>query len=57
VIGEQLTEDISYYRRRNCRALVVCVFDPEKLIRDPEQMETAWAGLSEELHLRPVIAS
>jgi hypothetical protein len=57
VIVAQLAEDISYYRHRNYRALVACIFDPEKIVRDPEQRETAWAGLSEEVQVRPVIAS
>ena len=56
-LGKQLLEDIAYYRQRNCRTLVACIFDPERLLPDPGLLQTTWAGLSDELPLRPVIAS
>ena len=57
LLREQVCEDIAYYRQRNCRALSVCIFDPERLLSGPEQLETAWSSLSDELPVRPVIAS
>lgn len=57
VLGAQLCEDIAYYRQKSCRGLVAYVFDPERLLFDPGQLEIAWAGLSEDLHVQPVIAS
>jgi hypothetical protein len=56
VLGEQLREDVAYYQSKSCRTLVACIFDPERLLVDPRQLETAWAGLSEELRLQPIIA-
>jgi hypothetical protein len=57
VLRAQLAEDIDYYRHKNCCSLVACVFDPERILSDPEQLETTWTGLSDELRVRPVIAS
>src|SRR5262249_38052850 len=57
LLGEQLAEDAGYYRQKNCRTLVACVFDPERILVNPGQLETAWAGLSDDLRLQPVIAS
>jgi hypothetical protein len=56
-LREQLLEDIGYYRRHNCRTLVACIYDPERLLFDPGQLEKAWAGLSDDLPVKPVIAS
>jgi hypothetical protein len=57
LLGEQLREDIDYYRQKNRRTLVVCIFDPERLYFNPGQLEVTWAGLSDDLRVRPVIAS
>lgn len=57
ILRQQLCEDIHYYRQKSCRALVVSVFDPERLLFDPGQLERTWAGLSDDLLVRPVIAS
>lgn len=57
LLGEQLREDIGYYRQKDCRALVVCVYDPERLLPDPGQLERTWAGSTDEMPVRPVIAS
>jgi len=57
LLRQQVYEDIAYYRQRNCRTLVACVFDPERLLFDPGELERTWAGLSDELRVRPVIAS
>jgi REase_DpnII-MboI/Uncharacterized protein conserved in bacteria (DUF2321) len=56
-LGEQLAEDIFYYRHKSCRTLVACIFDPEKILSDPGQLETAWAALSDEVRVLPVVAS
>jgi hypothetical protein len=54
----RLQEDIAYYQRgQNCRALVYFVYDPEVLLREPQHLETAWAGLGDDLRVRAVIAS
>jgi hypothetical protein len=57
LLRQQLCEDIAYYQQRSCRALSVCVYDPERLLVGPQQLETAWSSLSDELGVRPVIAS
>jgi len=56
-LGEQLTEDIAYYRAKGCRTLVACIFDPERLLFDPDRLARTWAEGSEELRVRPIIAS
>jgi hypothetical protein len=56
-LREQLCEDIAYYQPKNCRSLVACIFDPESLLAGPQQLETAWSALSDELRVRPMIAS
>jgi hypothetical protein len=57
LIVAQLGEDIAYYRQKKSGTLVTCVYDPERLLLDPRQLEIAWAALSDELRVRPVIAS
>lgn len=55
-LADQLTEDVAYYReRRGCRTLVVFVYDPEGLIREPHKQEAAWSS-REEPEVRVVIA-
>lgn len=56
-LRDQLCEDITYYQQKNCRTLSACIFDPERILVGPEQLETAWGSLSDELGVRPVIAS
>jgi len=57
LLREQLREDLDYYRPKSCRTLVACIYDPERMLFDPGQFETAWAAISDELPLRPVIIS
>jgi hypothetical protein len=57
-LGEQLQEDVAYYRKQPaCRTLVCLVYDPEAVLFNPRQIETVWASCAEEMSVRPVIAS
>jgi hypothetical protein len=52
------SEDVaSYQAQRACRALVGFVYDPEGLLPEPRQVETAWSKPHDELDVRCVIAS
>jgi hypothetical protein len=54
---EQFREDVAYYRReRKCRTLVEFVYDPEGRTYDPPLLESACAGLGEDLDVRCVVA-
>jgi hypothetical protein len=55
---EQWRVDVTCYQgQRDIRTLVGLVYDPEGLLREPRQLEAAWARASEELRLRCVIAT
>jgi hypothetical protein len=57
-LEEQLREDVVYYQKeRNCRTLVVLVYDPEQLLVGPRERETAWSRLADGLEVRCVITS
>jgi hypothetical protein len=57
-LARQLLEDVAYYeRQKSCRTVVGFVYDPELLLRDPRQTETAWSKLHPDLQVRGVIAS
>jgi hypothetical protein len=52
----QWREDVAAYEgRRDCRALVSFVYDPEGLLRDRAALETAWARPQGDLELRGII--
>jgi hypothetical protein len=56
-LTEQWRQDVACYEgRRDCRALVGFVYDPEGLLRDPATLETAWSRSPGELELRCVVA-
>ena len=53
---KQIAEDADYYRRRNsCRTLVVFVFDPEGVLRDPARLVAACARSGEEPEVRCMV--
>jgi hypothetical protein len=62
VVGEreltaQLDEDITHYEgRKNCRCLVVFVYDPAQRLFEPQRMEAAWRRDAAELEVRSVVA-
>jgi hypothetical protein len=56
-IAEQLSEDVEYYRKRTIpRRLIVLVYDPEGLLRQPDVLEKAWSSGDENLDVRCIIA-
>jgi len=56
-ILEQVPEDAAYYRReRKCRTMLVFVYDPEYILREPCLPPTAGAEDSEEPAVRCVIS-
>jgi hypothetical protein len=53
----EVREDISYYKKRGIQALLIFVFDPETRLGSACQLETTWSHLSDDLSIRPIIAS
>jgi hypothetical protein len=55
---EQWREDVRYYARiRGCSTLVAFVYDPEGLVRDPQQVQAIWTSGTEEVDLRCIFAT
>jgi hypothetical protein len=56
-LAAQAQEDAGYYQgRQDCRILVMFVYDPEQLLREPRRLETAWLRAGSEPELRWVVA-
>jgi hypothetical protein len=53
----EIREDIYYYKKRGIRTLVIFVYDPESRLGGFLQLETTLSNLSDDMCVRPVIAS
>ncbi|HEV3118318.1 MAG TPA: hypothetical protein VGY58_14805, partial [Gemmataceae bacterium] len=52
-IAGQLREDAAYYARRaSCRSLMVLIYDPEGMVREPPALERAWSSQEGQLEVR-----
>jgi hypothetical protein len=57
-LGEQLEEDAAYYQReRKCRTLVVFLYDPEGLMREPDVLEMTSCSREDKLEVRCVVGT
>jgi hypothetical protein len=53
----QVQEDAAYYERQDCDSLVVLIYDPEQVLRDPRQFEAAWSHAGRDFQVRCLVAS
>jgi hypothetical protein len=56
-ISEQFQEDTAHCRQLSCGRLIVFVYDPEGLLREPAVLERAWSSRQDDLDVRCIIAA
>ncbi len=57
MLVEQWQEDIAYYQRSDCGALVCYIYDPEGLLRDVSALEARWTDLADTPHRHWIIGT
>ena len=55
-LTEQIREDIAYYQSCKCRTLVPFVYDPERVLANPDRLAAQWASLADAIQVETVIA-
>lgn len=53
----QIHEDAAFYEQKDCRCLVVLIYDPEQVVRDVPQFEAAWLRPTAGPEVRCVVAA
>jgi hypothetical protein len=56
-LTEQIQEDIAYYQNCRCKTLVPFVYDPERLLADPDRLAIQWASLADGVLVEAVVAT